>query len=283
MIHMEDVCFGYDLYHNVLDNINLNIEDGEFVFIIGKSGAGKSSLFKLLSHEYKPTSGKLIVNGQDLVNLPRKKVPFYRRSVGMVFQDFRLINKMTVFDNVAFVLRVTNHSTRYIKKRVPDVLSMVNLSNKADKYPGELSGGEQQRIAIARALASSPSLLIADEPTGNIDPELSQQLIKVLIDINKYLGVTIIVITHEHNLIKNFNKRVIEIENGTIKRDIIPTPEKDTLKDKILKDNTLKLERDVENKTSDNDTSEENIIDEKILEEPKISEKENILENKNEF
>ena len=278
MIRMEDVCFGYDLYHNVLDNINLNIEDGEFVFIIGKSGAGKSSLFKLLSHEYKPTSGKLIVNGQNLVNLPRKKVPYYRRSVGMVFQDFRLINKMTVFDNVAFVLRVTNHSTRYIKKRVPDVLSMVNLSDKADKYPGELSGGEQQRIAIARALASSPSLLIADEPTGNIDPELSRQLIKVLIDINKYLGVTIIVITHEHNLIKNFNKRVIEIENGSIKKDITPTPKKDT-----LKDNKLKLERDVEDKTSDNDTSEENITNEKILEEPKISEKENILENENEF
>lgn len=277
MIRMEDVCFGYDLYHNVLDNINLNIEDGEFVFIKGKSGAGKSSLFKLLSHEYKPTSGKLIVNGQDLVNLPRKKVPYYRRSVGMVFQDFRLINKMTVFDNVAFVLRVTNHSTRYIKKRVPDVLSMVNLSNKANKYPGELSGGEQQRIAIARALASSPSLLIADEPTGNIDPDLSQQLIKVLIDINKYLGVTIIVITHEHELIKNFNKRVIEIENGTIVKDIMPTPEKEKLKDNIPKDSTLKDD------TLKDDTSEESAEDEEILEEPKKFEKENILENENEF
>lgn len=263
MIRMEDVCFGYDLYHNVLDNINLNIEDGEFVFIIGKSGAGKSSLFKLLSHEYKPTSGKLIVNGQDLVNLPRKKVPYYRRSVGMVFQDFRLIYKMTVFDNVAFVLRVTNHSTRYIKKRVPDVLSMVNLSDKTNKYPGELSGGEQQRIAIARALASSPSLLIADEPTGNIDPELSQQLIKVLIDINKYLGVTIIVITHEHELIKNFNKRVIEIENGTIVKDIMPTPEKEKLKDDIPKDSILKDD------TLDDDISEESTEDEEILEEPK--------------
>lgn len=277
MIRMEDVCFGYDLYHNVLDNINLNIEDGEFVFIIGKSGAGKSSLFKLLSHEYKPTSGKLIVNGQDLVNLPRKKVPYYRRSVGMVFQDFRLIYKMTVFDNVAFVLRVTNHSTRYIKKRVPDVLSMVNLSDKTNKYPGELSGGEQQRIAIARALASSPSLLIADEPTGNIDPELSQQLIKVLIDINKYLGVTIIVITHEHELIKNFNKRVIEIENGTIVKDIMPTPEKEKLKDDIPKDSILKDD------TLDDDISEESTEDEEILEEPKKFEKENILENENEF
>lgn len=219
MIHMEDICFGYDIYNNVLEDINLNIENGEFVFIIGKSGSGKSSLFKLLSHEYKPKSGKLIVNGQDLINLHRKKVPYYRRSVGMVFQDFRLINNMTVFNNVAFVLRVTNYSTRYIKKRVPDVLKMVNLSDKANKYPNELSGGEQQRIAIARALANSPSLLIADEPTGNIDPALSQQIIKLLVDINKYLNVTIVVITHEHNLVKDFGKRVIEIENGKIKED----------------------------------------------------------------
>ena len=178
----------------------------------------------------------------------------------MVFQDFRLINKMTVFNNVAFVLRVTNHSTRYIKKRVPDVLKMVNLSDKADKYPGELSGGEQQRIAIARALASSPSLLIADEPTGNIDPELSQQLISILVDINKYLGVTIIVITHEHNLIKDFNKRVIEIENGTIKKDILP-----------------KSEDMLEEDTSDEESTE----DEEI--ENKISKKQNLLEIENEF
>ncbi len=219
MIYMEDVCFGYDNYNNVLENINLKVEDGEFVFIIGKSGAGKSSLFKLLSHEYKPTSGKLIVNGQDLSNLSRKQVPYYRRRIGMVFQDFRLINKMTVFNNVAFVLRVTNYSSRYIKKRVPDILKMVNLSDKANKYPHELSGGEQQRVAIARALASSPPILIADEPTGNIDPGLSHQLIKLLIDINKYLGVTVIIITHEHNLVKDFGKRVIEIENGRIKID----------------------------------------------------------------
>jgi len=221
MIYMEDVCFGYDIYNNVLENINLKVEEGEFVFIIGKSGAGKSSLFKLLSNEYKPSSGKLIVNGHNLCHLSRKKVPYYRRSIGMVFQDFRLINKMTVFNNVAFVLRVTNYSTRYIKKRVPDILNMVNLADKADKYPTELSGGEQQRIAIARALASSPPILIADEPTGNIDPALSKQIIKLLIDLNKYLSVTIIVITHEHNLVKDFGKRVIEIENGRIKFDRI--------------------------------------------------------------
>ncbi len=221
MIHMEDVCFGYDKYTNVLENINLTVKEGEFVFIIGKSGAGKSSLFKLLSHEYKPTSGKLTVNGYDLVNLDKKKIPYYRRSVGMVFQDFRLINKMTVFENVAFVLRVTNYSSRYIKKRVPDVLEMVNLSNKANKFPNEISGGEQQRIAIARALASNPSLLIADEPTGNIDPALSYQIIKLLLDINKYLKVTIVMITHEHNLIKNFGQRVVEIEKKRIKNDKI--------------------------------------------------------------
>ena len=219
MITMQDVCFSYDKYVYVLENITLKIKEGEFVFIIGKSGAGKSSLFKLLSNEYKPTSGKLTVNGYDLVTLPAKKIPYYRRSIGMVFQDFRLINKMTVFDNVAFVLRVTNYSTRYIKKRVVDVLKMVNLSEKANKFPNEISGGEQQRVAIARALASSPQILIADEPTGNIDPALSHQIIKLLVDINKYLGVTIVVITHEHELIKNFNKRTIEIENGKIKKD----------------------------------------------------------------
>ena len=214
MIRMEDVCFGYDLYHNVLDNINLNIEDGEFVFIIGKSGAGKSSLFKLLSHEYKPTSGKLIVNGQNLVNLPRKKVPYYRRSVGMVFQDFRLINKMTVFDNVAFVLRVTNHSTRYIKKRVPDVLSMVNLSDKADKYPGELSGGEQQRVAIARAIVNDPKLLLCDEPTGNLDPEKSMEIMRVLESINKTRGTTIIMATHDKEIVNKMKKQVITLKDG---------------------------------------------------------------------
>lgn len=219
MITMRDVCFSYDKYINILEDITLKIKEGEFVFIIGKSGAGKSSLFKLLSNEYKPKSGELIVNGYDLVKLPPKKIPYYRRSIGMVFQDFRLITKMTVFDNVAFVLRVTNYSTRYIKKRVVDVLKMVSLSEKANKFPNEISGGEQQRVAIARALASSPQILIADEPTGNIDPALSHQIIKLLIDINKYLGVTIVVITHELDLIKNFNKRTIEIENGKIKKD----------------------------------------------------------------
>ena len=231
---MEDVCFGYDIYNNVLEDINLNVEDGEFVFIIGKSGAGKSSLFKLLSLENKPTSGKLIVNGHNLANLSRKKIPYYRRSVGMVFQDFRLINKMTVFNNVAFVLRVTNYSNRYIKKRVPDILNMVNLGNKANKYPSELSGGEQQRIAIARALASSPSILIADEPTGNIDPELSYQIVKLLIDINKYLGVTIVMITHEHNIVKDFGKRVVEINKGKIVFDGIKRAEKDLAKEVVL-------------------------------------------------
>ncbi len=219
MIFMQDVCFGYDSSTNVLENINLSVEDGEFVFIIGKSGAGKSSLFKLLSHEYKPSSGNLIVNGQNLRKLTRKEVPYYRRSVGMVFQDFRLINKMTVFNNVAFVLRVTNYSSRYIKKRVPDVLKMVNLSDKADKFPNELSGGEQQRVAIARALASSPPILIADEPTGNIDPLMSHQILSLLVEINKYLGVTILVITHDRDIVKDFGKRIIEIENGRIKND----------------------------------------------------------------
>ncbi len=230
MIYMEDVCFGYDPYNDVLRDINLKVKKGEFFFIIGRSGSGKSSFFKLLSLEYRPSSGKLIVNGQNLVSLSRKKVPYYRRSVGMVFQDFRLINKMTVFDNVAFVLRVTNYSSRYIKKRVPDILDMVNLSGKANKYPTELSGGEQQRIAIARALASNPPILIADEPTGNIDPVMSYQIVKLLVDLNKYLGVTVIVITHEHNLVKDFGKRVVRIEDKTIKFDGVIKPQNEAVK-----------------------------------------------------
>ena len=230
MIYMEDVCFGYNPFDDVLKDINLKVKKGEFLFVIGRSGSGKSSFFKLLSLEYRPSSGKLIVNGQNLINLNRKKVPYYRRSVGMVFQDFRLINKMTVFDNVAFVLRVTNYSSRYIKKRVPDILDMVNLSGKADKYPTELSGGEQQRIAIARALASNPPILIADEPTGNVDPVMSYQIVKLLVDLNKYLGVTVIVITHEHNLVKDFGKRVVRIEDKTIKFDGVITPKNENIK-----------------------------------------------------
>lgn len=221
MISMDDVCFEYENKTRALNHINLKIENSEFVFIIGESGAGKSSLFKLITRERVATTGRVIVNKKDLSKLTRKQVPFFRRKIGMVFQDFRLLDNMNVFDNVAFVLRVTSYSNNYIKQRVPRVLEMVNLSSKAKKFPKELSGGEQQRVAIARAIASNPPILIADEPTGNIDPDMSYQIMGLLFDLNKYLQVTTIVITHEHNIVRHFGKRVIKIEKGKIKFDKI--------------------------------------------------------------
>lgn len=221
MIVMEDVCFEYENKTKALNHINLKIENSEFVFIVGKSGAGKSSLFKLITREQIATTGRVIVDKQDLSKLNRKKIPFFRRKIGMVFQDFRLLDNMNIFDNVAFVLRVTGYSNKYIKQRVPRVLEMVSLSNKAKKFPREISGGEQQRVAIARAIASNPPILIADEPTGNIDPDLSYQIMKVLFDLNKYLQVTTIVVTHEHDIVRHFGKRVIGINKGKIEFDKI--------------------------------------------------------------
>lgn len=219
MISMKNVCFDYCNGTRALHNINLNIEDGEFVFVVGQSGAGKSSMLKLLTRENVATTGDVVINNYNLGNLNKKKIPYFRRTVGMVFQDFRLIPGMTVFDNVAFVLRVTNYSNKYISTRVPYVLDLVNLSESADKFPGELSGGEQQRVAIARALAGDPPILIADEPTGNIDPELSLQIVELLIDINRYCGTTIVVVTHEHEIVRYFGGRVVSIENGQIAFD----------------------------------------------------------------
>lgn len=219
MISMKDVCFDYDNGTRALYNVNLNIEDGEFVFVVGQSGAGKSSMLKLLTRENIATVGGVIINNYNLGNLNKKEIPYFRRTVGMVFQDFRLIPGMTVFDNVAFVLRVTNYSNKYISIRVPYVLDLVNLSDSANKFPSELSGGEQQRVAIARALAGDPPILIADEPTGNIDPELSLQIVELLVDINRYCGTTIVVVTHEHEIVRYFGGRVVSIENGQIAFD----------------------------------------------------------------
>lgn len=216
---MKDVCFDYENGTCALHNVNLNIDDGEFVFVVGQSGAGKSSMLKLLTRENVATTGNVTINNYDLDNLSKKEIPYFRRTVGMVFQDFRLIPGMTVFDNVAFVLRVTNYSNKYINTRVPYVLDLVNLSDSADKFPSELSGGEQQRVAIARALAGDPPILIADEPTGNIDPELSLQIVELLVDINKYCGTTIVVVTHEHEIVRYFGGRVVSIENGQIAFD----------------------------------------------------------------
>ena len=202
-----------------LQNINLRINDGEFVFIVGGSGAGKSTLVKLMTREIVPTEGRVFVNGYNLSKTKGNKIAKFRRSIGMVFQDFRLIQELNVYENVAFVLRIADQSTRFIKQRVPNVLNLVGLGNKARSKPRELSGGEQQRVAIARALANDPGLIIADEPTGNIDPQLSYEIVELLRKINRQNGTTIIMVTHEHDLVKYFGGRIINIENGSITFD----------------------------------------------------------------
>lgn len=219
MIELENVYFEYSNGNPALNDINLSIDKGEFLFVVGHSGAGKSSLLKLLTRENVATSGRVVVNGYDLSNLEKKQIPYFRRSLGMIFQDFRLIPNMTIFDNVAFVLRVTNHSNKYIRNRVPYVLNLVDLKEKAHSMPNELSGGEQQRVAIARALATDPPFIIADEPTGNVDPGLSLQIVELLEDINKYCGTTIMMVTHEHELVRHFGGRVVNIEDGSIAFD----------------------------------------------------------------
>ena len=201
-----------------LDDVTLSIEKGEFVFIVGASGAGKSTFLKLIMREEVPTSGHITVNDMRLETLKRRKVPYLRRTMGIVFQDFRLINKMTVYDNVAFAMRCVGKKPSSIKTRVPYILDLVGLADKAKDHPNELSGGEQQRVSLARALVNNPSMIIADEPTGNIDPELSHEIIELLSEINKR-GTTVIIVTHEHELVKEFNKRVIEIENGRVVGD----------------------------------------------------------------
>ena len=211
MIEFQNVTKKYPNGTVALNDVSLRIADGEFVFIVGSSGAGKSTLIKLMLREERATSGVIKVNGKNLGKMPRYKIPKFRRSIGVVFQDFRLIPNMTAYDNVAFALRVTNVSSREIKRKVPYMLSLVGLANKAKCKPEELSGGEQQRVALARALVNSPSLIIADEPTGNIDPELSFEIVDLLNEINK-LGVTIVMVTHEHDLVQQFNRRVITIE-----------------------------------------------------------------------
>lgn len=219
MIELNHVYFEYSNGNPALNDINLFIDKGEFLFVVGHSGAGKSSLLKLLTRENIATSGEVIVNEYNLSNLKKKQVPYFRRSLGMIFQDFRLIPNMSVLDNVAFVLRATNHSSKYIKSRVPYVLDLVGLKDKMTAYPTELSGGEQQRVAIARALATDPPFIIADEPTGNVDPSLSLQIVELLEDINKYCNTTIMMVTHEHELVRHFGGRVVNIEDGSIAFD----------------------------------------------------------------
>ena len=219
MVELKNVNVHYSSGVDALQNINLRINDGEFVFIVGGSGAGKSTLVKLMTREIVPTEGRVFVNGYNLSKTKGNKIAKFRRSIGMVFQDFRLIQELNVYENVAFVLRIADQSTRFIKQRVPNVLNLVGLGNKARSKPRELSGGEQQRVAIARALANDPGLIIADEPTGNIDPQLSYEIVELLRKINRQNGTTIIMVTHEHDLVKYFGGRIINIENGSITFD----------------------------------------------------------------
>lgn len=218
IIEFKNVSKTYGSGTHALNNASLNIEKGEFVFIVGASGAGKSTFLKLIMHEETPTRGTIIVNGTNVSKLKRKKVPYLRRNMGIVFQDFRLIDKMTVYDNVAFAMRAIGARPSAVRKRVPYILELVGLSDKAQNRPSELSGGEQQRVSLARALVNNPSIIIADEPTGNIDPEMSYEIIGLLSEINAQ-GTTILVVTHEHELVRRFNKRVIEIEKGKVISD----------------------------------------------------------------
>lgn len=218
MIIFQRTSKVYDNNVFALKNVSLEIERGEFVFLVGPSGAGKSTFIKLLLKEIDPTKGKIVVNGTDLTTLKHNQIPFYRRRIGMVFQDFRLISSLNVQENVEFAMRVVEANKKDIKKRVPLVLSMVGLTNKSKCFPNELSGGEQQRVAIARAIVNNPTMVIADEPTGNLDPDTSIEIMQVLQDINR-AGTTIIMATHDKNIVDNMKKRVIAVESGTIVRD----------------------------------------------------------------
>ena len=218
MILFDDVYKNYPNGTNALNGVSFKIDDGEFVFIIGHSGAGKSTLIKLLLREEKHTSGKIIVNNFKLNKMNNNRIPHLRRSMGVVFQDFRLIETMTVYENVAFAMRVIGCSNKVIRRRVPYVLGVVGLGHKSKNYPNELSGGEQQRVALARALANNPKTIIADEPTGNVDPALAREIMELLIEINK-MGTTVIVITHDKNLVDDFSKRVIALKSGQIISD----------------------------------------------------------------
>lgn len=218
MIEFKKVKKTYPNGTVALDGVDLKINDGEFVFIVGASGAGKSTLTKLLTREERITEGDLTVDEFDLVKMPDRKVPYYRRRIGVVFQDFRLLHDMTVYENVAFAMEIVGEPKSVIKRRVPALLRTVGLEEKASSFPDQLSGGEQQRVALARALANNPKTIIADEPTGNIDPRLSLEIMNLLIKIHKK-NKTVIVVTHEKQLVDYFRQRVVTIENGVVASD----------------------------------------------------------------
>ena len=218
MIEFTDVVKSYTVGNKALNGVTMQIEDGEFVFLVGPSGSGKSTIMKLITGELKPTSGTVHVNGYNLERIRKREIPYMRRTLGVVFQDFRLIPNMTVYDNVAFAMRVIGAKEKEMRERVPYVLNLVGLENKSRRHPGEISGGEQQRLAIARALVNNPSTIIADEPTGNLDPERSFEIMTLLQMIND-LGTTVMVVTHERDLVERFDKRVIAINEGVVVSD----------------------------------------------------------------
>ena len=218
MIEFRNASKVYNNGTEALHNINLKVEKGEFVFIVGSSGAGKSTFLKLITCEERPNEGQVLIDGQDISHIRKGKIPYVRRKMGLVFQDFRLIDHMTVYDNVAFAMRVVGASPKAIKKRVPYILGLVGLQHKAKHYPTEMSGGERQRVGLARALVNNPSMIIADEPTGNIDPALSYEIVDLLSAINER-GTTVLMVTHEHSLVKHFHKRIIQIHSGEIVAD----------------------------------------------------------------
>ena len=218
MIQFNNVVKSYQQGNKALAGVSMQIEDGEFCFLTGPSGSGKSTIIKLITGELKPTSGTIHVNGYSLERIRRREIPYLRRTVGVVFQDYRLIEKMTVYENVAFAMRVVGAREKEIRERVPYVLELVGLENKANRHPGEMSGGEQQRLAIARALVNNPSTIIADEPTGNLDPERSMEIMSLLQEINN-LGTTMLVVTHDLHLVHTFGKRNICIDEGLVVDD----------------------------------------------------------------
>ena len=220
MIRLKDVEMEYPNGTKAIRGISTTIEDGEFVFLVGPSGSGKSTFIKMLTGEEVPTAGRIMINGFSVSNISERQIPMMRRTLGVIFQDFRLIEKKTVYENLEFVMRAVGMPMKEIKTRIAYVLLLVGLEKKAQNYPSELSGGEQQRVAIARALVNNPSTIIADEPTGNLDPERSMEIMTLLVKINQ-LGTTVLVVTHEKDLVNKFEKRVITIDSGHVVNDSV--------------------------------------------------------------
>ena len=224
MIRLKDVEKTYENGTEALQGISFTIEDGEFVFLVGPSGSGKSTIIKLLTGEVIPTAGRVMVNGFSMSRISDRQIPYMRRTIGVIFQDFRLIPKKTVFDNLSLAMRAVGATPRDIRTRIPYVLELVGLKGMEERYPDELSGGEQQRVAIARALVNNPSTIVADEPTGNLDPNRSLEIMTLLERINA-LGTTVVVVTHERDLVNHFDKRVIMIDHGQVNGDGVGTYE----------------------------------------------------------